>query len=569
MKTDIYNFILRLEEKVKMNCRLVRLLSLSTLFMIPFAFGIVNAQTDAEAAAANSNSEVVINEFENVSEQDTAYSFTENQNDSDVDLNSNQEVLLTEESKNSVQASYDEEDAVSETEKSVSLRVESINGILRITDNTGKFYKGMHTIGTKTYCADENARVIVDRFFIYNGRAYISDKTGAIRTGVVFSREYGYYYYCNPAEGGAIKPDAGFVEWNGNRYYVNKGGKIARGGFTLINGRAYIIGDDAVIKTGVQFSDQYGYYYYCNPDEGGAIKPDAGFVEWNVNRYYVNKGGKIARGGFTLINGRAYIIGDDVVIKTGVQFSDQYGYYYYCNPDEGGAIKPDAGFVEWNGNRYYVNKGGKIAANGFTIIHGTAYIIGKNGVIKTGVVYSSQYGYCYYCDPENGGAIKVDAGYVEWEGKQYYVNKGGKIVPTVEFKAAALMDEIGHSLFNAYKYLAKQPYYRMYVSTSKGKEWFADFGFSRGEGNCYVKTAMLYYMAKSMGYDNIRAVDGYCLGYGGERLPHGWLEYYENGKTYIIDPTFENEVGRNGYMIQYGQKGTWKYLPNESRTWTE
>ena len=95
MKTDIYNFILRLEEKVKMNCRLVRLLSLSTLFMIPFAFGIVNAQTDAEAAAANSNSEVVINEFENVSEQDTAYSFTENQNDSDVDLNSNQEVLLT------------------------------------------------------------------------------------------------------------------------------------------------------------------------------------------------------------------------------------------------------------------------------------------------------------------------------------------------------------------------------------------------------------------------------------------------------------------------------------------
>ena len=131
------------------------------------------------------------------------------------------------------------------------------------------------------------------------------------------------------------------------------------------------------------------------------------------------------------------------------------------------------------------------------------------------------------------------------------------------------MDEIGHSLFNAYKYLAKQPYYRMYVSTSKGKEWFADFGFSRGEGNCYVKTAMLYYMAKSMGYDNIRAVDGYCLGYGGERLPHGWLEYYENGKTYIIDPTFENEVGRNGYMIQYGQKGTWKYLPNESRTWTE
>ncbi len=502
MKTDIYNFILRLEEKVKMNCRLVRLLSLSTLFMIPFAFGIVNAQTDAEAAAANSNSEVVINEFENVSEQDTAYSFTENQNDSDVDLNSNQEVLLTEESKNSVQASYDEEDAVSETEKSVSLRVESINGILRITDNTGKFYKGMHTIGTKTYCADENARVIVDRFFIYNGRAYISDKTGAIRTGVVFSREYGYYYYCNPAEGGAIKPDAGFVEWNGNRYYVNKGGKIARGGFTLINGRAYIIGDDAVIKTGVQFSDQYGYYYYCNPDEGGAIKPDAGFVEWN-------------------------------------------------------------------GNRYYVNKGGKIAANGFTIIHGTAYIIGKNGVIKTGVVYSSQYGYCYYCDPENGGAIKVDAGYVEWEGKQYYVNKGGKIVPTVEFKAAALMDEIGHSLFNAYKYLAKQPYYRMYVSTSNGKEWFAEFGFSRGEGNCYVKTAMLYYMAKAMGYDNIRAVDGYCLGYGGERLPHGWLEYYENGKTYIIDPTFENEVGRNGYMIQYGQKGTWKYLPNESRTWTE
>ena len=33
-----------------------------------------------------------------------------------------------------------------------------------------------------------------------------------------------------------------------------------------------------------------------------------------------------------------------------------------------------------------------------------------------------------------------------------------------------------------------------------------------------------------------------------------------NGTTYVFDPNFENEnPGRNGYQITYGQSGTWKY----------
>ena len=41
--------------------------------------------------------------------------------------------------------------------------------------------------------------------------------------------------------------------------------------------------------------------------------------------------------------------------------------------------------------------------------------------------------------------------------------------------------------------------------------------------------------------------------------PHSWVEVTVNGTTYICDPDFQHETGRNGYMIYYGQSGTWRY----------
>ena len=43
------------------------------------------------------------------------------------------------------------------------------------------------------------------------------------------------------------------------------------------------------------------------------------------------------------------------------------------------------------------------------------------------------------------------------------------------------------------------------------------------------------------------------------QLGRRWVEIKINGTTYVFDPDFTNETGRNGYMITYGQSGTWRY----------
>jgi len=33
-----------------------------------------------------------------------------------------------------------------------------------------------------------------------------------------------------------------------------------------------------------------------------------------------------------------------------------------------------------------------------------------------------------------------------------------------------------------------------------------------------------------------------------------------NGTTYVYDPDFTHEHGRNGFQITYGTSGTWRYM---------
>lgn len=40
---------------------------------------------------------------------------------------------------------------------------------------------------------------------------------------------------------------------------------------------------------------------------------------------------------------------------------------------------------------------------------------------------------------------------------------------------------------------------------------------------------------------------------------HSWVEIDMNGSTYVFDPDFTHESGRNGYQISYGMSGTWRY----------
>ena len=89
-------------------------------------------------------------------------------------------------------------------------------------------------------------------------------------------------------------------------------------------------------------------------------------------------------------------------------------------------------------------------------------------------------------------------------------------------------------------------------------QWYADYGFKNGKGNCYVMAAMFCEMAKLLGYDAHQISGRVPLKAGGYG-PHSWVEVTFEGTTYVCDPDFTEETKRNGYMITYGQSGTWVY----------
>ncbi len=89
-------------------------------------------------------------------------------------------------------------------------------------------------------------------------------------------------------------------------------------------------------------------------------------------------------------------------------------------------------------------------------------------------------------------------------------------------------------------------------------QWYALYGFRNHKGHCYVHAATFYWLAKNLGYD-VKYIQGYVPRKGGGLITHGWVEIKINGTTYVCDPNFTNETGRNGYMIRYGQSGTWRY----------
>ena len=129
--------------------------------------------------------------------------------------------------------------------------------------------------------------------------------------------------------------------------------------------------------------------------------------------------------------------------------------------------------------------------------------------------------------------------------------------------AKARLDTVGWDLQAAFNAAAGITYYGqtadMPQDTDHSLEFYADFGFNNGKGNCYVMAAMFCEMARLLGYD-AHLISGKVPLLKGGYGPHSWTEINVNGTVYVCDPDFTNETKRNGYMITYGQSGTWKYV---------
>lgn len=69
-----------------------------------------------------------------------------------------------------------------------------------------------------------------------------------------------------------------------------------------------------------------------------------------------------------------------------------------------------------------------------------------------------------------------------------------------------------------------------------------------GGGNCYRFASLFSWLARYLGYDTA-VIAGYVPAAGGGGAPHGWVEVYLDGETYICDPDLAHEMGGSYWFM--------------------
>ncbi|MGN0646630.1 MAG: CHAP domain-containing protein [Mogibacterium kristiansenii] len=295
------------------------------------------------------------------------------------------------------------------------MRTFSVRGRSMIASSKAKnMSKGWHSIGGYRYYFYKTGKYYKDEIKSISGKKYCFDKSGHLLYGV--NKYDGSHYYSDSK--GVIRESAGFVTSDGYRYYVTKGGKIMTGRTFKVSGKTYKAYGNGKLGTGVF---KYGTVAHFYADKNGVVRTKAGFISWNGYRYYITKNaGRLECGRTFKVKGKTYKAYSTGKLGTGVF---KYGTTSRFYADKYGVVKTTAGFVECLGNRYYVQKGGKIELGHTFTVKGRKYKAFADGRLGTGIFkYGSKY---YYADSD--GAIASKAGVVSFKKKYYYVNKNGSV----------------------------------------------------------------------------------------------------------------------------------------------
>ena len=300
------------------------------------------------------------------------------------------------------------------------------------------------------------------------------------------------------------------------------------------------------------------------PDNSGdSEKPEDVKLEpgWNLidgKKYYADANGKIMTGWVKYENSWYYLQTEKECPETpGAMMTGwfkQNNNWYYLNPARDGKMVAS----EWMliDGRWYHFYGGGGMETGWTKQNGNWYHLNANGAMETGwIIMNDDWYYLYPAGNSLGapeGAMAVNT-----------VINGYVVAPDGVYNEAYqgaynVLNRVGWDLWAAYNWSANLPYVNYSNDPSPGSKNFAIHGFKTKTGDCYVMAGTFYYMAKLLGYD-AHQIAGYVPLRSGNMGVHSWVEIDMNGSTYVFDPDFTHESGRNGYQISYGMSGTWRY----------
>ena len=273
----------------------------------------------------------------------------------------------------------------------------------------GKRYTGLRTIGEKQY------------YFDNEGENY--------RSTVVTNKD-GKKYFCD-CEGVAVEfIDNGWIEVDGNRYYIKN--EIALCSCTEKIGNSYYgFGYLGILYVNCRFeiwNSEIGKYDYYRSKEDASLYVSEWYDDAN-GTYYYDEGGKESVGLQTIDGKQYYFDKDGTLCKNTIVLADD-GTQYSCDADgiatELGSVNND--WIELNGNRYYV-KDGKIVKSCVEKIGNFYYGFDENGNLYVDKDF-------HFLDQENhewgyyrakaDGSLYVNEWYEINEYSKYYYGADGK-----------------------------------------------------------------------------------------------------------------------------------------------
>ena len=342
-------------------------------------------------------------------------------------------------------------------------------------------------------------------------------------------------------------------------YYLEKDGTIVMNDTRIVDNVKYHFGADGKCDKKEEIHEHQepgwvkkedGYYWQ---KEDGTILMESGWQTLDGKKYFLEEGGRRAEGWKEIEKQRYYFVPETGQMKLGWSTIDGKKYYF---DKEGRQVY---GWKSLGGKMYYfVPKTGQMKL-GWSTIDGKKYYFEKSGIRFSGI--RSIGGKKYYFQ-KNGELLTNEKCY-EINGKFYDIDKDGvmKEVPKVKALATKVLDKEGWNLESAFEWTSELKYEDRTIELADGvkeADYLAIYGFEKEKGNSFVMASTFYQMAKILGYD-VHYVKGKIQYKSGRLVSHGWCEIDEDGKTYVCDPYFAHEGGKNGIMFEYGDKGTWIY----------
>lgn len=304
--------------------------------------------------------------------------------------------------------------------------------------------------------------------------------------------------------------------------------------------------EGVTVKDGIDYSAVYNYQYYIDryPDIKAAFGDDDVAVLDHFVRYGMNEQ-RQAIGSFNVVSYRnAY---QDLRRAFGTNWKDYYLHYIKYGYKEN---RMTTGVATLQ-NPVTVYK-----QTDFSEIYDYYYYSSQHPKIAAALSYDDSLLLDYFV---RNGLSSGQAGKASYDQAKYDEIK--KKFPAYEYpKAAAVLAQVGKDLHSAFDWSKKLDYDRrgLPADGSPGTNYFAEYGFDHLYGNCYVYAATFVQMARLLGYD-ARQVSGGVMRPDESYADHSWVEIDEGDVTYVYDPEFEWQYGRDGFRMVYGQAERWVY----------